>query len=572
MTLKEAFSLVEEGSYKEAFRVFAKIYNESGEEELRRELMQTLKEIFYFLNEGELRGQYEKNIKALEGYSFVLGESFRKFEELPFLLFPVSEEIFYLYDACGDCFAGEYEAKTRNQMRYFFEDLDRPLFVEDEDNFYNLMFLEDNVRRSEDWGGDNHIYLSYRNLAPLERLLSVCDIEPLLGNQKFVFLLGEEAGERYPLDFKAEYGLEYPEGAAPLRPEELKRICYWYKHAYSGTDLSLQVFDTFSFTQVFKAHDFYYYSEVEGEQPLSPRKFGRLREILAEPMREYSLREIEELLNDPKNQIAIPRIKEAVAWARDTWRERDSYCVKDLFSLYFLFRYREKETKGRIVPLLVFDPHIWECDVHNALIQSFPYYTVLTCVREPIMTVARSYMYGLMGWNEFQTKYILASEYTHTQFLGKEMLRFYYGYRFEDLKARPKETLEKVCRVLNIPFEEAVLAVDAPVTDRNTGDTVHGFDNAPLHRDISSVFSEFDQIRLKMFYAPIHEYYGYPSFSFKEHKLPEILVRDLLSYPFRFEEGNERRFPNVKGSVLHGWLQEVLQGCLNRRPVMPKLI
>ena len=42
--------------------------------------------------------------------------------------------------------------------------------------------------------------------------------------------------------------------------------------------------------------------------------------------------------------------------------------------------------------MLLFDPHVWNTSVYNAVVSAFPYRTVLTSVREPIMTFGRSYL------------------------------------------------------------------------------------------------------------------------------------------------------------------------------------
>ena len=151
-------------------------------------------------------------------------------------------------------------------MRYFFGRLDEPIRATDEDNCYNLTFLHDNVRSSEDFAGDNHIYLLYATPEPLERLMLACDLAPLLRQQKFVFLLGKKNWKRYPIDFQKTFGVDYAERSpAPVRVEEVKRICFWYKHAYSGTELSLGVLGVVNEIQMYSAMVFHTDSTVDGK-------------------------------------------------------------------------------------------------------------------------------------------------------------------------------------------------------------------------------------------------------------------------------------------------------------------
>lgn len=131
-----------------------------------------------------------------------------------------------MYDKQVDRFIGEYDGTTRHQMRYFFQNLDDALKVEDEDNLYNLTFLFDNVRRSEDVAMDNHIYLLYNTWEPLQRVMQVGDLFPILEHEKFVFLVGVNTHWQYPVDFKGTFGIDY-EAMEPqmLRIEEINQIC-----------------------------------------------------------------------------------------------------------------------------------------------------------------------------------------------------------------------------------------------------------------------------------------------------------------------------------------------------------
>lgn len=571
VTIEDAIALFEQRLHREAFSAFAEIYNGCKDPSERQIVFDILEEAYYLPNVDELRGNYEHNLKLLESYPFFWNKTFHTFEELSFLLFPVSDSqdsLFCSYDKKGKQFCGEYDAKTDKNMRYFFEHPDRALRVKDEDNFYNLTFLNDNVRASEDFAGDNHIYLLYTSLEPLERLMMTCDLEPVLRQQKFVFLIGKKNWNRYPIDFRKEFGIDYTEmEPAPIRIEEVKRVCFWYKHAYSGTVLGLGVFGAASGVQVCSGYSFDTYSKIDGRSLYFSPEF---RQVLKDNEAVYTVEQISRIANLPKYHIQLNNLKEYIAWLQQS--HQDKFTAKDLFVGYFLFQYEGRKLNPRIVPLLLFDPHMWDTSVYNQMILAFPYHSVLTSMREPIMTFARSYLYGLIGWNEFQTKYILASDYYHAQFLPPELLSCYYGFRFEDLKTQPEVVCRAVCKHLNVPFEQQMLETEAPASDRE-GNVTKGFDTAPLHRDISAVLSEFDRIRLQMFYEPIHKYYGYPTFSFEEHPISEETVRELFQVPFRFEHINHKMMRNAPPQeVLHEWIQNVVQGAWRKEFSPPQLI
>lgn len=189
------------------------------------------------------------------------------------------------------------------------------------------------------------------------------------------------------------------------------------------------------------------------------------------------------------------------------------------------------------------------------------------------MTFIRCQQIGIAGWDEFSTKYLLSFDYAHAQFLHPELRSCYYGFRFEDLKTKPESVCRALCKHLNLPYDKVMLETEAPAKSRDH-DVVKGFDSAPLKRDLSACLSDFDRVRLQMFYDPILRYYGYPTFSFQEHPLPENLVRELFKYPFRFEHVN----PQIYGKnapaqeTVHAWVQEILQNCWCKEFISPKLI
>lgn len=566
----KAIELFDQQKYREAFAAFVEIYGQSQEKDERNEIFEILYTAFYAPNVDELRGNYEKNLQVLKGYPYFWDKVFHKFDDLAFQLFPISDEIFYCYDKEKDCFYGEYDAKTRHQIRYFFKNLDEPLFVEDEDNFYNLNFLNDNVRASEDYAGDNHIYLFYTSMEPLERLMLSCDLEPVLRQEKFVFLIGGKNRKRYPIHFKKRFAVDYSKiKPTPVRIEELKRICFWYKHAYSGTELSIQVLGSIDEIQMCSGYSFDTYSTVDG----NPLYFSpSFREITSNPNCTYTVDQISDLLNTGRYHIQLDELDDYLAWLRKQRPKPHIYSVKELFGGYFLFQYEKKGLNPRIVPTLLFDPHMWDTSVYNNIVASFPYHTVLTSMREPIVTFGRAYIYGLIGWDQFQTQYILSSDYTHARFLSPELLDHYYGFRFEDLKSKPEIVCRALCRHLNVPYTPKMLETEAPAADRS-GNVIKGFDQTPLHRDVSSVLTEFDQLRLKIFYDPILRYYGYPYFSFEEYPLTEKMVRDLFQYPFRFERLNKEYLKSAPPeAVLHEWIQSILQEMWLKQATFPKLI
>ena len=564
--LEEAVRIFDEENYKAAFVAFVAAYEACNENADRVEILNILDEAYYLPNSEDMQARYTRNMKLLSDYPYFRGK-IRPVSGLSFTLYPVDDDVYYLFNAAEERFHGEYTPCSGPGERYFFENMKEQLCLEDADSFSDLLFLFDNVRASEDYGGDNHIYLRYSSPEPLERLMLSCDLGPVLEREKFVFLIGDENREHVPLDFKKEFGIDYSRKAPqPIRIEEVKRIIFWYKHAYSGTDLSCNVLGANSAIQYVSLFKFDTFSMLDGKPLYFSDSFHAVMNDLDT---QYTVAKIKKILKRKNNlYVDFPDKNRFFSWLEATYSPAQAYTVADLFKAYFLFRYSQRRLNPRVVPALLFDPHMWDPGVYFSVICGFPYHITLTCMREPVMAFIRSYQNRIANWNAFQTKYILASDYSHTRFLNKELMNPYLGFRFEDLKAEPEKTVRAICKALNIPFEAAMLEQEAPMTDAE-GHTVRGFDQAPLHHNLDQYLSDFDRLRLNIFYEPIHKYYDYPGFDSQEYPLDGALVMRLFSYPFRFER---YKHESISAEQMHQWVQEVLQSTWRKQITCPRLI
>lgn len=573
---ERAISAFESGDYRGAFLSFIEIYNAGAGEE-REMILQTLEEGYYRPNEEALLANYRENCALLAAYPYQWGFRNLPAEALPVRVFPVTETEYSLFDKKERTFSGLLEIDGGELRDYLFRDLSRPVFRENECSLYHLRYLEDNVRRSEDYGGDNHIYLYYDGMAELAPLLFLGELKPLLEQKKPVFLIGENNRKRYPVDFKKKFQIDYASmGPNPVRIEEVKRMCFWYKHAHSGSSVSQETLKTLDEVQMLQGHDFNAYSKIDGTWILKTETFLK---AVADVNAVYTADQIAETVQSEKYEIVLDGLEDFLDWLRRHRPAPHAYTVKELFCGYALFLYEKRGLNPRVAPMILYDPHTWNPSCYSNIVLSFPYHTVLTCVREPIMTFIRCQQVGIVGWEEFSTKYMLAFDYAHAQFLHKDLLPCYYGYRFEDLKTKPEIVCRAMCRHLNLPFSKSMLEIDLPHSKKGCrakeGEevAVRGFSTAPLHWDLSACLSDFDRIRLQMFYAPILQYYGYPTFPFQQHPLSEDLVRELFKYPFRFELVNPRLYADPPDpDTLHAWVQETLQNAWRKNFISPKLI
>lgn len=552
---RDVVSIFENGDYKTAFLMWKDIYNESNDEEEKQTIYQLLKDIYYIPNEKELRENYNKNCSLLSNYPFLLGWTNKKWEELEIEVIPLSETEFCVFYKEKDIFSGIYDNATE-KIPYFFKNLENPLLLEEIYLQSHLQFLQDNVRKSEDYGGDNHIYLYYENEELLSVLLQYNDLSLYLEDKKFVFLVGEEFKQCYPINFKERFDIEFrEEDRKPIQLGEIKRICFWYKHAHSGNDFGRGILGESCNIQALKGHDFHSYSEKNGTLIWLNEIFRR---ILKEPQYKITFQQLKEFNEGNGYYIALEEYEEFLFWLEQKV-ERQYVTVIELFKGYFLFQYEKRKINPRIVPMLLWDPHMTENNLYDDIIKSFTYQIILTSMREPIRTLYSSYKKGLLGWNEFQTKFFIASDYQLDLFLNEEFQDNYYGYRFEDLKLYPLEQLKSICQVLNIPVDENMLDAKAP-HEKIDGTVVEGFDMGALKGDMSQILSDFDQMRLKIYYEPILKYYGYDTFDLEEYPLTMNEVAQLFHYPFRFERENQEKFGEFAPSpeALRKWIYDVM--------------
>ena len=426
MTIPEAIALFDAGDYKEAFVSFTNIYNKSQNAQERQDIMTMLQEAYYQPNESELREHYKRNVQALAAYPYFWEKQFANFSSLSFLLFPISDDSYYLYDKKADCFVGEYDGATRRQMRYFFENLYQALRVEDEDNLYNLTFLFDNVRRSEDVAMDNHVYLLYHSWEPLQRVMQVGDLTPILEHKKFVFLIGQENFYRYPVNFKDEFDIHYDRmEPQKLQIHEMKRICYWWKRGYAGTMLGLGVLNQSTHTIVKMGWSFHKDSKVQG-YPLYLTKF--FSDFVQNLDTRYTLESLYSLYNHKEIDWCFPDFEKFFFFIKKYDHKKRSYSLSDLFRLFFLYLYYKKipNANPRIAPTIVWEPHLNDQTLYIALIMTFPYHVVMNSMREPVTLTGRIY--------QSEQSIFPYSDYTIAMSMDESLKNDYYAYRFEDLK------------------------------------------------------------------------------------------------------------------------------------------
>lgn len=574
-TMGEAIDLLDQRKDREALASFAKIYDQSQDQNERKTIFERLVEAYYAPNREKLRANYERNLEVLKQYPFFWGKTFREFEELPFQLFPASKEYFYCYSKEKDCFEGEYDAATDGQMRYFFENTNDLLKVENEDNFYNLNFLNDNVRASEDYAGDNHIYLFYDSTEPLERLMMTCDLGSVLQQKKFVFLVGEENKKRFPVDFKKEFGIDY-DACQPkeMSVNDIKRIFFgWKIEGCSGTSFLADILDFHPDLLtvpdcVLNSYAKLYADELQGKtlsETISflkqlpdedHRKSGIMRlvhsdidcwtkhvpEATRKEFERVSAKEFLTVLESVLSEFPCPNARE--------W----------LIGIYLTFSICHRRKFGRTIPALFFYPHdnmnylAGDGDIINFyldLTASFPYRKVIAVVRSPVTQVGAALNLNTtihpkarnaQGQLDRVIFYDLAYAIFPKDFyfsLSHPLRDAIRVVRFEDLKLNPKATFAAMAEFLNIPVTGSMfhttwcgLSTNGLSTE---GTVFDGFDTAPVYKSYDQYLSVFDKYRIELLLQKLINAYGYQAKYYDGQQFSDDEVIKMMELPFLFE-------------------------------------
>ncbi|MBF0177325.1 MAG: sulfotransferase [Magnetococcales bacterium] len=162
-------------------------------------------------------------------------------------------------------------------------------------------------------------------------------------------------------------------------------------------------------------------------------------------------------------------------------------------------------------------------------------------------------------------------------FLGGTPLLFNYRHRsravrFEDIKNRPKETMEQVCRWLDIPWDDGLLETttegkQAWASGPYLNEVITGFDKAPLQRQHREYFSWFDRLRLRTCLNTKETRWGYDPPALFSNRIFQIFMLCMIFFPFRFEKEHMRVLEkdriktwfSIRGILLRAWHRSRLQ-------------
>ncbi len=510
------------GDYKISYTCFQRLYNRGC---FQDDCLDIMTQAFYAPNVKALQSRYERNCRLLSKYPYLFRGDFPRFDDLPVKFFPFDDKGYTPLDTRTGRFGDYVNFNWPVVGRNFFRDLDQPILARDVFSQYELEYLNDNVRKSEYVGRENHIYLRYSDWGEFCSYLQCLNMRPLLGDGKFVFLVGGE-GERYPIDFKERYGVDYSRHSVkPLSVREVNRLIWHTQLAsHNGGDFFNEVFDSHPNLLALPSVMFF---ETEEE----------LQKV------EDALSSAGSLKQAVQNVGGMtPRVVEELYHMRD----RTS---KDILVGMFLCRKSTTsylDTASRIAPALFFQPHfsnvVYDLNVNqkgettlsseqyekvrtSPIFQNFKYIKTFTPMRRPTTshgaTVKFMYKSALEAnaRDKDKDEKTVVSDAISERVLNRSFMidwqdRLYKDsvlVRFEDGKLNPKATFTALCAFLDLPYTESMTYCSLEgVRDASSMEgNVLGFDPAAIYRTYDEYINDSERYYIEFLLRDAYEFYGY---------------------------------------------------------------
>ena len=515
------------GDYKISFTTFVSLYNRG---QFQAEIMNLMTQAFYLPNLPKQQKCYERNIRALSRYPYFFRQAFPAFDTLPILFFPFDDQGCVPFYKDENRFGPYVNFNDPVIDRYFFNDLENPILVKDVYSQYQLEYLNDNVRKSEWVGRENHIYLHYTCWEQFCAYLQYLNFSELLKDKKLVFLLEDEISQ-YPIDFKARFGIDYSQyPVKPIGIREINRLI-WHTQlsSHNGGD---------------------FFNEILYGHPNLLAYESIMFSDFMEQVKQWREKVIKKSISKNTSRVML----ELSLLQKPT--------EKDIMVAIFL---SSDEVSGgdrsnsRIVPALLFQPHFRNviCSIelnnrnnqavitseqyeevrHSALFHQFKYIKTFTPLRRPTTsygaTVRFAYGKAKESDGSVAVSDIFVERLLNRTFMVDRWDRLYRDsvlVRFEDGKLNPKATFTALAEFLDIPYTESMTYCSGRtgLNPESLPGNDLGFDPAAIYRTYDEYINDEDRCLLEYFMQDVYATYGYDFHYYHEEKMNMDLVKQKL--------------------------------------------
>ena len=513
--------------------------------QFRDDCLSILTQAFYEPNVKLLKTRYEKNRQLLEKYPYLFRKDFLDFEFLPLRFYPYDDNRFVPYHVGEERFGEYIDFKRPVVSRNFFKDLDRPILAENVFSQYELEYLNDCVRPSEWVGRDNHVYLHYTDWAEFCAHLQCLNLRPLLEDEKFVFLIGDEVSQ-YPIDFKERFGADYSQyPVKPLGVREINRLI-WHTQlsTHNGGDFFNEIFD--------------------GHPNLMPLPSVMMKDV------EEGIKNWKEALANAKSskeaaQALLRGNSPQTLRVLQELRTMPNVSDKDVFVAIYLSNeavMKNVDPAARVVPAVFFQPHfsnivyglhvdaknrtVLKSDEYDKTVQSpifrgFKYIKTFTPMRRFTTshgaTVKFMYQSAQKEAKEGEAQAVVpdavSQRVLNRSFMVDWQDRLYTDsvlVRFEDAKLNPKATFTALAAFLDLPYTQSMTycSLNGEVDPESLAGNVRGFDPAAVYRTYDEYVNDAERTYIEYFMRDAYEYYGYGFQYYDGGPMDEDRVKELL--------------------------------------------
>lgn len=534
------------GDYRVSYTCFRELYNQGHFQE---EVLSLMTGAFYEPNVKELRNRYERNCRLLRKYPYLFRKDFLPFEELPIHFFPYDDNGYVPFYPDQQLFGDYINFKNPVVTRNFFKDLEKPILADGVTSQYELEYLMDTVRRSEDVGRENHVYLHYAGWEDFCAYLPCLNMKPLLAEEKPVFLFGDEI-ELYPIDFKERFGIDYSQ--YPLKPVGVREVnrLIWHTQlsSHNGGDFFNEVFDDHPNLLV-------------------------LPSIMMNDM-EQQMKDLEGAFNRAKSLSDARDI--FYGWRPETVEElyrMKGRTPKDIMVGAYLNTEQAVfglDRASRIAPAVFFQPHfdniiyrlmtdakgntVLDADPLEILRQSpfmygFKYIKTFTPMRRFTTSHGASvrfmYYFSLQRQRELAegkdvptnvVSDVISERVFNRSFMADPEDRLYQDsvvVRFEDGKLNPKATFTALAAFLDLPYTESMTYCSEGGKKEDGTPFIEGndvgFDTGAVYRTYDEFTNDAERYFIEYFLRDAYEYYGYDFHYYDGAPVDEAKVKELLS-------------------------------------------
>lgn len=486
---------------------------------MKTDIVALLFSILWQPNFSIYKENYRKNIAKLKNYKYIFkkSSSFPNFEDLNILFLPFGKDAFIPYNQEKDEFGEICKIRHEEITHYFFKDLSKPIYVKDIYSQYELEYLFDQIRESEHCGKENHIYLYYSNTEKFMSFLQILDMKYLTRREKYIFLF-DEYENKYPIDFKKEYGIDYSKFTPKeIKPEEITKLIYHQQYSsHNGGDF---------FNEIFDAHPYICSS--------TSRMYTNYLELYAEYKKIESGTEITGTFSGDKN---------FKIFKKDTFKteEEEAHYFLTSILLKSNIEYLGSYAESRIIPAAFIQPHFsnifsklttinkntimisnneHESILSSILLKNFKYIKTFAPIRKPVRSFGATMKFFMNDtFNPVDDKLILANQIMYIlknkNYLFDPFNRYYNDSRlvkFEDAKIYPKDIFHKLASFLDIPYTDTMnyCSEFCKVNPEALEGNDIGFSKAAIYRTYEDYIGKKEGLLLEYMLKDFYEKYNY---------------------------------------------------------------